>query len=80
VTFSPHDKLPVHQHPPTPTTVYVYVTDGGAIRFNRVTGDTVAGLHIVRKPVLAAAPICVMENPRWRAGSASLTERLRPTR
>lgn len=53
VTFSPHDKLPVHDHPPTPTTVYVYVTDGGAIRFNHVTGDNVAGLNIVRKPVLA---------------------------
>jgi peptidoglycan/xylan/chitin deacetylase (PgdA/CDA1 family) len=53
VTFSPHDRLLVHQHPPTPTTVYVYVTDGGAIRFNHVTGDNVAGLNIVRKPVLA---------------------------
>jgi peptidoglycan/xylan/chitin deacetylase (PgdA/CDA1 family) len=53
VTFSPHDKLPVHQHPRTPATVYVYVTDGGAIRFNHVTGDNVAGLNIVRKPVLA---------------------------
>lgn len=53
VTFRPADKLPVHQHPPTPTTVYVYLTDGGAIRFNHVTGDHVAGLNIVRKPVLA---------------------------
>jgi peptidoglycan-N-acetylglucosamine deacetylase len=53
VTFSPHDQLPVHQHPPTPTTVYVYVTDGGPIRFNHVTGDNVAGLSVVRKPVLA---------------------------
>lgn len=55
VTFKPRDKLPVHRHPPTPTTVYVYVTDGGAIRFNHVTGDHVAGLSIVRKPVLAGA-------------------------
>jgi peptidoglycan/xylan/chitin deacetylase (PgdA/CDA1 family) len=55
VSFNPHDKLPVHQHPPTPTSVYVYVTDGGAIRFNHVTGDHVAGLEIVRKPVLAGA-------------------------
>jgi len=53
VTFRPGDKLPVHQHPPTPTTVYVYVTDGGPIRFSHVTGDNVAGLNIVRKPVLA---------------------------
>ena len=55
VTFNPHDKLPGHQHPPTPTTVYVYVTDGGPIRFNHVTGDNVAGMNIVRKPVLAGA-------------------------
>jgi peptidoglycan/xylan/chitin deacetylase (PgdA/CDA1 family) len=53
VTFRPHDKLPVHEHPPTPTTVYVYVTDGGPIRFTHVTGEHVAGLDIVRKPVLA---------------------------
>jgi peptidoglycan-N-acetylglucosamine deacetylase len=53
VTFKPHDKLPVHEHPPTPTTIYVYITDGGAIRFSHVTGDNVAGLDIVRKPVLA---------------------------
>lgn len=53
VTFSPHDQLPVHQHPPTPTTVYVYVIDGGPIRFNHVTGDNVAGMKVVRPPVLA---------------------------
>jgi hypothetical protein len=53
VTFNPHDKLPVYERPPTPTTVYVYVTDGGPIRFTRVTGDSVTGLNIVRKPVLA---------------------------
>jgi peptidoglycan-N-acetylglucosamine deacetylase len=53
VTLSPHDQLPVHEHPPTPTTVYVYVTDGGPIRFNHVTGDNVAGMNVVRPPVLA---------------------------
>jgi peptidoglycan/xylan/chitin deacetylase (PgdA/CDA1 family) len=53
VTFRPGDRLPVHQHPPTPTTVYVYVTDGGPIRFNHVTGDNVAGMNVVRPPVLA---------------------------
>jgi len=53
VTFRPGDKLPVHQHPSTPTTVYVYVTDGGPIRFSHVTGENVAGLSIVRKPVRA---------------------------
>ncbi len=52
VTFHPHDKLPVHQHPPTPTAVYVYVTDGGPIRFHHVEGDHVAGMNILRKPVL----------------------------
>jgi peptidoglycan/xylan/chitin deacetylase (PgdA/CDA1 family) len=53
VTFNPHDHLPVHHHPPTPTTLYVYVTDGGAIRFNHVTGEHVAGMNIERKPVQA---------------------------
>jgi peptidoglycan-N-acetylglucosamine deacetylase len=53
VTFNPHETLPVHHHPPTPTTLYVYVTDGGAIRFNHVTGDHVAGMSIVRNPVKA---------------------------
>jgi hypothetical protein len=53
VTYGPHETAPVHQHPPTPTTVYVYVTDGGIMRFHHVTGDHVAGLNIDRKPVRA---------------------------
>jgi hypothetical protein len=32
VRFSPGDRLPVHSHPPVPT-VYVYLTDGGRVRF-----------------------------------------------
>jgi hypothetical protein len=55
VTYQPHDKLPVHAHPPTPTTLYVYVTDGGPIRFGHVTGEHVEGLAITRKPVQAGA-------------------------
>jgi hypothetical protein len=31
VTYGPHETAPVHQHPPTPTTVYVYLTDGVAM-------------------------------------------------
>lgn len=53
VTYGAHESAPVHQHPPTPTTVYVYTTDGGTMRFHHVTGEHVAGLNIDRKPVLA---------------------------
>jgi len=53
VTYGPHETAPVHQHPPTPTTVYVYVTDGGVMRFGHVTGEHVAGVTIDRKPVQA---------------------------
>jgi len=31
----PHQKLPVHNHPATPT-LYVYVTDSGPVRFSHV--------------------------------------------
>ena len=55
VTYGPHERAPVHQHPPTPTTVYVYLTDGGPMRFHHVTGEHVAGMTIERKPVLAGA-------------------------
>jgi len=55
VTYGPHETAPVHQHPPTPTTVYVYVTDGGVMRFRRLTGEHVAGVDIDRKPVHAGA-------------------------
>ena len=33
--FAPGDKLPVHNHPANPT-VFVYLTDGGPIRFTHV--------------------------------------------
>jgi len=36
VKYSPHEKLAVHDHPSIPT-VYVYLTDGGPIRFTHVT-------------------------------------------
>src|SRR6476469_2248697 len=55
VTYGPHETAPVHQHPPTPTTVYVYVTDGAGMRFRHVTGEHVAGVSIDRKPVQASA-------------------------
>ena len=55
VSYGPHETAPVHQHPPTPTTVYVYTTDGGAMLFRHMTGDHVAGLDITRKPVQAGA-------------------------
>jgi hypothetical protein len=55
VTYGPHETAPVHQHPDTPTTVYVYVTDEGAMRFNHVTGERVAGVSINRRPVKAGS-------------------------
>lgn len=55
VVYGPHETAPVHNHPPNPVTVYIYVTDGGAIEFHHVTGDHVAGFTITRKPVLAGA-------------------------
>ena len=55
VTYGPRETAPVHAHPATPTTVYVYVTNGGAMRFNHVTGERVAGVSINRRPVKAGA-------------------------
>lgn len=55
VTYGPHDTAPIHEHPPTPTTVYVYTTDGGPIRFKHVTGEHVAGVSIERRAVKAGA-------------------------
>jgi hypothetical protein len=55
VTYAPGETAPVHQHPPTPTTVYVYVTDGGVMRFRHITGERVAGVSIERKAVQAGA-------------------------
>jgi hypothetical protein len=36
VKYSPGDRLPVHSHPSIPT-VYVYLTDGGPIRFTHIS-------------------------------------------
>jgi hypothetical protein len=55
VFYGPHEAAPVHNHPPTPVTVYVYVTDGGVMQFHHVTGEHVAGFTIDRKPVRAGA-------------------------
>jgi hypothetical protein len=55
VIYGPHEKAPIHNHPPTPVTVYVYVTDGGVMQFHHVTGEHVAGFTINRKPVKAGA-------------------------
>jgi hypothetical protein len=48
VKYSPGDKLPVHSHPSIPT-VYVYLTDGGPIRFIHETPK----VTIVRSEVKA---------------------------
>jgi hypothetical protein len=53
VTYGPREQAPVHNHPPTPTTVYVYITDGGVMRFHHVTGEHVAGFTIDRRAVKA---------------------------
>lgn len=55
VTYGPHETSPIHDHPETPTTVYIYVTDGGVMRFHHFTGAHVAGMTIDRKPVRAGA-------------------------
>jgi len=55
VTYGPHERAPVHEHPPTPTTVYVYVTPGGVMRFRHVTGERVAGFTFDRAAVRAGA-------------------------
>jgi len=54
VTYGPHEHAPVHDHPPTPT-VYIYVTDGGIMRFHHITGEHVAGFTIDRPAVKAGA-------------------------
>jgi quercetin dioxygenase-like cupin family protein len=55
VTYGPHESAPVHEHPPTPTTVYIYVTDGGEFRFKHITGFKVPGYTITRPAVKAGA-------------------------
>src|SRR5215831_358200 len=55
VVYGPHETAEVHNHPPNPVTVYVYVTEGGVMQFHHVTGKHVAGFTINRKPVKAGA-------------------------
>ena len=55
VTYGPRETAPVHEHPPTPTTVYIYVTDGGEFRFRHITGFKVSGYTITRPAVKAGA-------------------------
>ena len=55
VTYGPHETASVHEHPPTPTTVYIYVTDGGEFRFKHMTGLPVAGFTVTRPAVKAGA-------------------------
>src|SRR5579862_7962775 len=55
VTYGPHETAPVHEHPPTPTAIYIYVTDGGEFRFKHMTGLPIAGLVITRPAVKAGA-------------------------
>lgn len=45
--YPPHAKLPLHDHPPTPT-VYVYLSDSGPVRFSHVEAHP---FSIVRQPV-----------------------------
>lgn len=55
VTYQAHETAPVHEHPPTPTCVYIYVTDGGEFRFKHMTGFKVSGYTITRPAVKAGA-------------------------
>ena len=55
VTYQPHETAPVHEHPPTPTCVYIYITDGGEIRFKHMTGFKTSGYVITRPAVKAGA-------------------------
>jgi hypothetical protein len=55
VTYGSHESAPVHQHPQTPTTVYIYTTDGGVMRFHHITGEGTVGVSVYRRPVKAGA-------------------------
>src|SRR5437016_11952360 len=46
--FAPGDKLPVRDHPARPT-VFVYLTDGGAIRFTHIQPEFTAERPRVRE-------------------------------
>jgi hypothetical protein len=51
VLYHPHEKLPVHNHPATPT-VYVYLTDSGPIRFSHIEEHAFSA---TRQPLHAGA-------------------------
>jgi quercetin dioxygenase-like cupin family protein len=55
VTYQPHETATAHDHPPTPTCVYIYVTDGGEFRFKHLTGFKTSGYVITRPAVKAGA-------------------------
>jgi hypothetical protein len=57
-TFAPREKVPVHLHPTHPT-VYVYLTDGGPMRFIHDTQD----YTVERAPVRAGG---IRYNRNWR--------------
>jgi hypothetical protein len=52
VTYGPHEKTQVHDHPSTPTVLFIYLTDGAPLRFYHKTGE-VMGLDFERPPVRA---------------------------
>jgi quercetin dioxygenase-like cupin family protein len=55
VTYGPHETAPAHDHPLTPTAIYIYVTDGGEFRFRHMTGFKVPGYTVTRPAVKAGA-------------------------
>ena len=52
VSYGAHETTPVHDHPSTPTVLFLYVTDGASLRFYHKTGE-VMGLDFERPPVKA---------------------------
>lgn len=56
-SFKPHETVPVHLHPTFPT-VYVYLTDGGPMRFTHITPS----YTIERPPVRAGG---IRYNRNW---------------
>jgi hypothetical protein len=54
VTYGPHESAPVHQHPQTPTTVYIYTTDGGVMRFHHII-EGGAPVNVYRRAVKAGS-------------------------
>jgi quercetin dioxygenase-like cupin family protein len=52
VHYGPHEKVPVHDHPATPT-VYVYLNNSGPVRITHFDGDRTSSL--VRPPTHTGA-------------------------